>query len=153
MSLFHLYMIMNTTLCLTAIHNFRVKGGHRQGEDFQPWGDKISVVLFKGLSELSMECLLSVYNSIWHSGNIPSRRIMHYLLCNKILECKYLGFLPFRDCHTLLAILHQDISNAKNCALGMSLDLQDAYASINIDSLIYKSAQVDITGQMLRWIH
>lgn len=43
--------------------------------------------------------------------------------------------------------------NEKKYTLSVSLDLQATYDSIYIDGLIFKYAQVGITGRILRWLH
>ena len=84
------------------------------------------------------------------------RRLYTHLTSQKIIDPRILGFLPFRDSHSALALLHSDISIAraeKKFIIGVSLDIQAAYDSVYIDGLALKCAQVGITGNALLWIY
>ena len=59
-----------------------------------------------------------------------SRRIINFLLHNRTLNSRHLGFMPLRDSQTTVMMLHQDITLAKKkkkFILGIALDLKVAY--------------------------
>ena len=83
-------------------------------------------------------------------------RIMLHLLSKDLIHKDHFGFLPFRDSHSALTVLHSDIQQAKKAkeyVLGISLDIQAAYDSVYIDGLILKCATLGIRGRILKWIH
>ena len=62
-------------------------------------------------------------------------RIMLHLLSKDLIHKDHFGFLPFRDSHSALTVLHSDIQQAKKAkeyVLGISLDIQAAYDSVYI---------------------
>lgn len=48
-----------------------VKDAIRRSRTTTPGEVKISTLLFKGMSDHSIQCLIQIYNSVWNSGNIP----------------------------------------------------------------------------------
>ena len=85
-----------------------------------------------------------------------AKRLNDYILNQRILHPRHFGFVNFRDCQTALATFYYDLQYAirhKKYFFGVSLDLKGAYDSVYIDGLIYKCAQLGITGRILRWLH
>ncbi|GBL88086.1 hypothetical protein AVEN_133734-1 [Araneus ventricosus] len=72
-----------------------------------------------------------------------------------ILNSYQLGFLPFRDCNTALALLLQEIftvHHLKQDVDCVSLDIASAYDSVWPDGLVYKLVSLGINGRMALWI-
>lgn len=87
---------------------------------------------------------------------IIMKRLSSFILNNKLLDHRHLGFLPYRDSHTAVTMLNHDIAQAKKekkFIVGISLDIQAAYDSVYIDGLILKCASLGITGPILHWLH
>lgn len=114
----------------------------------KPGKQKKEVTSYRPIALTSVTCKIC--------ERIIASRISNHILENNILNHRHLGFQTFRDSHTILTMLHQDIvhtKRAKKFILGISLDLQAAYDSVYVDGLILKCAQIGITGPILRWLH
>ena len=81
-----------------------------------------------------------------------AKRLSNFLLQRKSLGNHHLGFLLFRESHTVITMLHQDILQAKqNKKISWeSLWTSKRFMTVYIDGLIQKGGCLDISGPILR---
>ena len=83
-------------------------------------------------------------------------RIKFHFLSKDLIHKDRLIFLPFRNSHSAIAVVHSDIQKAKKAkekVIVISLYIHAAYDSVYIDLPILNCAMLGIRGRILKWIY